>query len=180
VYNLSNFFCQINTKKTISNKPERFQFKFDAKLIKRPLTRGLNKIPAAKNTPAAGKTPAADKKPAAGKPATKKPTANSTKKHQTTEPSTSNETMQLKNRIKSLMETNAQLRNENVNMKNENEDLKRQILRGNNERKDLNNIIMDLRGNIRVFCRIRQPIRSNAVAKFTILNDKLGFIVNSC
>lgn len=34
-----------------------------------------------------------------------------------------------------------------------------QLFRANIERKDLHNIIMDLRGNIRVFCRIRPPLQ---------------------
>lgn len=39
-------------------------------------------------------------------------------------------------------------------------DAKEQLYRANNDRKDLHNIIMDLRGNIRVFCRVRPPLPS--------------------
>lgn len=45
-------------------------------------------------------------------------------------------------------------------MKTELEESKDQLFKANIERKDLHNQILDLRGNIRVFCRIRPPLEN--------------------
>lgn len=37
-----------------------------------------------------------------------------------------------------------------------------QLFRANMERKELHNVVMDLRGNIRVFCRVRPPLEDEA------------------
>lgn len=60
--------------------------------------------------------------------------------------------------VKHLRTDNEQLKEENEFLKLENEECKEQIFRANTERKDLHNIVMDLRGNIRVFCRVRPPL----------------------
>jgi kinesin family protein C1 len=40
------------------------------------------------------------------------------------------------------------------------EHFREELFKANLERKDLHNMIMDLRGNIRVFCRVRPPLQS--------------------
>ncbi|KAL5284097.1 KIFC1 family protein [Megaselia abdita] len=59
-----------------------------------------------------------------------------------------------------LRERSANLFEENSSMKIELEECKDQLFQANIDRKDLHNQILDLRGNIRVFCRIRPPLQS--------------------
>jgi kinesin family member C1 len=58
-----------------------------------------------------------------------------------------------KDRLETLEKATATLSSENVRFKE-------QLFQANIERKNLHNQVLDLRGNIRVFCRIRRPISS--------------------
>lgn len=63
------------------------------------------------------------------------------------------EVLQLRERNEELIKSNQKLA----------EDLalcREQLFQSNMERKDLHNTVMDLRGNIRVFCRVRPPLES--------------------
>lgn len=72
---------------------------------------------------------------------------------------------ELENKVQSLTTTVDVLNAENVNFKSENIHLKAeleacagQLFATNMERKNLHNQVMDLKGNIRVFCRVRPPL----------------------
>lgn len=60
--------------------------------------------------------------------------------------------------VKDLRYEHKNMCEENSFLKLELEDCKEQIFRANYERKELHNVVMDLRGNIRVFCRVRPPL----------------------
>lgn len=51
---------------------------------------------------------------------------------------------------------------ENKNLHSQVDNMKEMLFKYNIERKDLHNTIMDLRGNIRVFCRVRPPLPSES------------------
>ncbi|XP_075147268.1 non-claret disjunctional [Haematobia irritans] len=61
------------------------------------------------------------------------------------------EIVHLRERTSTLADTNAILEHE-INV------YKEQLFRSNMERKELHNTVLDLRGNIRVFCRVRPPL----------------------
>uniref|UniRef100_A0A1I8PCQ8 Kinesin-like protein n=1 Tax=Stomoxys calcitrans TaxID=35570 RepID=A0A1I8PCQ8_STOCA len=63
----------------------------------------------------------------------------------------SSEVLQLRQRTSELTETNVVLLDE-INV------YKEQLFRSNMERKELHNTVLDLRGNIRVFCRVRPTL----------------------
>lgn len=61
--------------------------------------------------------------------------------------------LQLRDRNEELIQRNQKLADELAICKE-------QLFQSNMERKDLHNTVMDLRGNIRVFCRVRPPLES--------------------
>ncbi|XP_023164046.1 protein claret segregational [Drosophila hydei] len=63
------------------------------------------------------------------------------------------EVLDLRSRNEELMRSNEQLAAD-LNLCRE------QLFQSNIERKELHNLVMDLRGNIRVFCRVRPPLES--------------------
>ncbi|XP_068157739.1 protein claret segregational [Drosophila tropicalis] len=65
------------------------------------------------------------------------------------------ENVELRQRTKNLQQRNEAATEENKN-------LQEQLFKSNMERKVLHNSVMDLKGNIRVFCRIRPPLDSES------------------
>ncbi|XP_035777713.1 protein claret segregational-like [Anopheles albimanus] len=71
---------------------------------------------------------------------------------------TSKELAELKRQLAELEERSNFLETENVALQETNERNAELLFQANIERKDLHNMVMDLRGNIRVFCRVRPPL----------------------
>lgn len=66
--------------------------------------------------------------------------------------------VEMSSELVALKKENEQLKAERDHLKKDNDESKEIFYKFNLERKDLHNMIMDLRGNIRVFCRIRPPL----------------------
>ncbi|XP_061402588.1 protein claret segregational-like [Musca vetustissima] len=60
--------------------------------------------------------------------------------------------------VNELRERTSTLADKNANLMDEIAICKEQLFRSNMERKELHNTVLDLRGNIRVFCRVRPPL----------------------
>uniref|UniRef100_A0AAG5CP78 Kinesin-like protein n=1 Tax=Anopheles atroparvus TaxID=41427 RepID=A0AAG5CP78_ANOAO len=75
---------------------------------------------------------------------------------------TNTENLELKKQLRELEERAAFLEEENVTLQHTNTRNAELLFQANIERKDLHNMVMDLRGNIRVFCRVRPPLSSEA------------------
>lgn len=73
---------------------------------------------------------------------------------------TDRENVTLRMQLKELQERAAFLEEENVTLQDANQRNTELLFHANIERKDLHNMVMDLRGNIRVFCRVRPPLPS--------------------
>uniref|UniRef100_A0A182NMP0 Kinesin-like protein n=1 Tax=Anopheles dirus TaxID=7168 RepID=A0A182NMP0_9DIPT len=73
---------------------------------------------------------------------------------------TNQENVELRKQLKELEERSAFLEEENLTLHDTNERNAELLFQANIERKDLHNMVMDLRGNIRVFCRVRPPLPS--------------------
>ncbi|KFB44479.1 AGAP002248-PA-like protein [Anopheles sinensis] len=73
---------------------------------------------------------------------------------------TNDENRELKKQLRELEERAAFLEEENVTLQYTNQRNAELLFQANIERKDLHNMVMDLRGNIRVFCRVRPPLAS--------------------
>ncbi|XP_058128751.1 protein claret segregational [Anopheles ziemanni] len=73
---------------------------------------------------------------------------------------THEENRELKKQLRELEERSAFLEEENVTLQYTNQRNAELLFQANIERKDLHNMVMDLRGNIRVFCRVRPPLAS--------------------
>uniref|UniRef100_A0A182PCR1 Kinesin-like protein n=1 Tax=Anopheles epiroticus TaxID=199890 RepID=A0A182PCR1_9DIPT len=71
---------------------------------------------------------------------------------------TDRENATLRMQLKELEERAAFLEEENVTLQDVNQRNTELLFHANIERKDLHNMVMDLRGNIRVFCRVRPPL----------------------
>ncbi|XP_055638893.1 protein claret segregational [Toxorhynchites rutilus septentrionalis] len=71
-----------------------------------------------------------------------------------------NERLQLRELVKALQEKSSSLEQRNASLLQDNEKKAEMLFKANLERKDLHNAVMDLRGNIRVFCRVRPPLES--------------------
>uniref|UniRef100_A0A182VQ27 Kinesin-like protein n=1 Tax=Anopheles minimus TaxID=112268 RepID=A0A182VQ27_9DIPT len=72
------------------------------------------------------------------------------------------ENVELRKQLKELEERSAFLEEENLTLQDANERNAELLFHANIERKELHNMVMDLRGNIRVFCRVRPPLPSEA------------------
>ncbi|XP_050068821.1 protein claret segregational [Anopheles maculipalpis] len=72
------------------------------------------------------------------------------------------ENEELRKQLKELEERTAYLEEENITLQDTNQRNTELLFHANIERKDLHNMVMDLRGNIRVFCRVRPPLPSEA------------------
>lgn len=70
------------------------------------------------------------------------------------------ERRQLRELLKTLQETTAAQEQRIAFLQEDNEKKGEMLFKANLERKDLHNAVMDLRGNIRVFCRVRPPLQS--------------------
>lgn len=76
--------------------------------------------------------------------------------------------------LKKLRHENENFTDEVEFLKHELQDCKDQLFRANYERKELHNVVMDLRGNIRVFCRVRPPLTNEedrGMCKLTYLDE---------
>nr|XP_040223787.2 protein claret segregational [Anopheles coluzzii]XP_040223788.2 protein claret segregational [Anopheles coluzzii] len=73
---------------------------------------------------------------------------------------TDRENVTLRMQLKELQERAAFLEKENLTLQDANQRNTELLFHANIERKDLHNMVMDLRGNIRVFCRVRPPLPS--------------------
>uniref|UniRef100_A0A182Y4Q2 Kinesin-like protein n=1 Tax=Anopheles stephensi TaxID=30069 RepID=A0A182Y4Q2_ANOST len=72
------------------------------------------------------------------------------------------ENVELRKQLQELAERTAFLEEENMTLQDANQRNTELLFHANIERKDLHNMVMDLRGNIRVFCRVRPPLPSEA------------------
>ncbi|XP_052903121.1 protein claret segregational [Anopheles moucheti] len=72
------------------------------------------------------------------------------------------ENVELRKQLKELEERSAFLEEENLTLQDANERNAELLFHANIERKELHNMVMDLRGNIRVFCRVRPPLSTEA------------------
>lgn len=70
------------------------------------------------------------------------------------------ENSSIKTEVIELRDVKETLATNNVQLKKELQDAKEILFKFNLERKQLHNTIMDLKGNIRVFCRVRPPLGS--------------------
>ncbi|XP_058453305.1 protein claret segregational [Malaya genurostris] len=70
------------------------------------------------------------------------------------------ERLKLREMVKNLQEKSSQLEERNQFLQQDNDRKSELLFKANIERKDLHNAVMDLRGNIRVFCRVRPPLES--------------------
>ncbi|XP_055546417.1 protein claret segregational [Wyeomyia smithii] len=70
------------------------------------------------------------------------------------------ERQKLREMVKVLQEKTSALEERNEFLQQDNEKKSELLFKANIERKDLHNAVMDLRGNIRVFCRVRPPLSS--------------------
>ncbi|XP_058822175.1 protein claret segregational [Topomyia yanbarensis] len=70
------------------------------------------------------------------------------------------ERTKLREMVKSLQEKSSLLEERNEFLQHDNNKKSELLFKANIERKDLHNAVMDLRGNIRVFCRVRPPLAS--------------------
>ncbi|XP_053680151.1 protein claret segregational [Anopheles nili] len=75
---------------------------------------------------------------------------------------TNQENVELRKQLKEIEERAAFLEEENVTLQDVNQRNAELLFQANIERKDLHNMVMDLRGNIRVFCRVRPPLPSES------------------
>uniref|UniRef100_A0A182R079 Kinesin-like protein n=1 Tax=Anopheles farauti TaxID=69004 RepID=A0A182R079_9DIPT len=66
--------------------------------------------------------------------------------------------IELRKQLKEVEERAAFLEEENLALQDTNTRNAELLFQANIERKDLHNMVMDLRGNIRVFCRVRPPL----------------------
>lgn len=70
------------------------------------------------------------------------------------------ERRKLRELVKTLQEKSLFLEQQNETLQQDNEKKSEMLFKANIERKDLHNAVMDLRGNIRVFCRVRPPLET--------------------
>ncbi|XP_052867351.1 protein claret segregational [Anopheles cruzii] len=75
---------------------------------------------------------------------------------------TNSELVEAKRLLKELEDKANFLEEENFTLQETNQRNAELLFHANIERKDLHNMVMDLRGNIRVFCRVRPPLPSEA------------------
>ncbi|TDG51401.1 hypothetical protein AWZ03_002196 [Drosophila navojoa] len=68
----------------------------------------------------------------------------------------------LSTEVQHLRRRNEELIRSNEQLAAELNTCREQLFQSNIERKELHNVVMDLRGNIRVFCRVRPPLESEA------------------
>lgn len=75
-------------------------------------------------------------------------------------PELQDQVSQLTSKVETLHSDNIALKSQNAQYKEELEACAGQLFATNMERKNLHNQVMDLKGNIRVFCRVRPPLSS--------------------